>query len=346
MMLGVSVRRQLFFLLVLLCSAMQLQAQPYSFVYIQGDKQVPFYVKLEGEMLPRYGKNYCIISKLEPGPINVDILFQQNAYPPQHFVIIVPENGYRGFMITKKGDQVSLYDLQQQFYLQAGNTEADDHAPAVKSAPPPAIAAAANDATATAPVAATGNPEPVKTDTEATKPVVAAAPVSQPQPTATTTNTNTDNGQPKFLDNIELSNEHNSPAAAAATVATSVTTGATPAVNTGQNTEPVAMTPANTLVNSDCPSPLSDENFDAIYKKAMQQDNEESRLGFLNQQLGNCYTTQQAGTLAKSMDSDAARYTFLKKVFPRITDQAAFGSLEAMFSNEQWKSYFLKLLTH
>lgn len=334
-------RRQFFIFFALLFSVTKLPAQSYSFVYIQGDKQVPFYVKLEGEMLPRYGKNYCIIPKLEPGPINVDILFQQNTYPPQHFVILVPENGYRGFMITKKGDQVSLYDLQQQFYLPAGNTADDDHAPAVKSAPPPVIAAAAASAatgnTDTTPVI-TNNPPQIK-DTEAT-----AVTKTREQPVAATTPPAND-GQPKFLDNIELSNNHAAPAAAA-TVTTNAAATATTAASNDATAEPPAMTPANTLVNSDCPKPLGDDAFDAIYRKAVEQDNEESKLGFLNQQLGNCYSANQAGVLAKLMDSDAARYTFLKKVYPRITDQAAFPSLEKLFSNEQWKSYFQKLINH
>ena len=62
-------------------------AQGFSYVYIQGDKQTPFYVKMEGEMLPRYGKDYSIISELAPGPINIEILFQQNKYPAEKFVI-------------------------------------------------------------------------------------------------------------------------------------------------------------------------------------------------------------------------------------------------------------------
>ena len=71
-------------------------AQPYTYVYIQGDKQTPFYEKQEGEMLPRFGKNYFIISELNPGVMNIELLFQQNLYPPQKFAINVPENGFRG----------------------------------------------------------------------------------------------------------------------------------------------------------------------------------------------------------------------------------------------------------
>ena len=92
-------------------------AQPFSYVYIQGDKETPFYVKLEGKMMPRYGKNYCRLSELSPGTIHIEILFQQRVYPSQKFTINVPENGYRGFLLNKQGNVFALYDLQQKKYL-------------------------------------------------------------------------------------------------------------------------------------------------------------------------------------------------------------------------------------
>src|SRR6185437_11361514 len=85
-------------------------------------------------MQPRYGKNYCIIPHLATGIINIQILFQQNIYPPQKFTILVPDNGCRGFLLVKKGGGFSLYDLQQNFYLPAGNSVDDDHAPGINPA--------------------------------------------------------------------------------------------------------------------------------------------------------------------------------------------------------------------
>ena len=105
--------------------------QDFSYVYIQGDKKTPLYVKVEGEMAPRYGKNYALLSRLAPGPLNIDILFQQNEYPPLHFTVLVPENGKRAFMIHKKGETFTLYDLEQHFDLKPNNEISDDHLPAV-----------------------------------------------------------------------------------------------------------------------------------------------------------------------------------------------------------------------
>lgn len=93
-------------------------AQPLSYIYIQGDKQTPFYVKIDSQMMPRYGKNYNIISELSPGLVHVQILFQQRVFPPENFTIDVPENGYRGFLLHKKENGFDLYDLQQKTFLQ------------------------------------------------------------------------------------------------------------------------------------------------------------------------------------------------------------------------------------
>jgi len=108
----------------MVCSmiAMNASAQPFSYIYIQGDKQVPFYVKMEGKMMPRYGKNYNIISELNPGPVHLEILFQQRMFPSQKFTIQVPEHGCRGFLLTKHAnDSFAFYDLQRKQYLTAND---------------------------------------------------------------------------------------------------------------------------------------------------------------------------------------------------------------------------------
>jgi hypothetical protein len=351
--------RYISLILLLILTAVAAQAQSYSYVYIQGDKQIPFYVKLEGDMLPRYGKNYCIIPRLEPGVINIDILFQQNAYPAQHFVIKVPENGSRGFYLTQKSGTFSLYDLQQQFYLPAGNTEADDHAPEKNEVVAAPVETAARPET----TAGAAPAKPTKTvKTKTARPKVKTPPLATPPVKTEPVST----GQPNFIGDIELNSERtvkpartDSAIAAAANrkadsvmnamkqekerVAAPETT--TPAATTQTDTIPAPVTDTTAEIpNSDCPAPVGNDQFDAIYKKAMQYDEEEDRLGYLSDQMGNCFTTAQARILARSMDSDAAKYTFLKKVYPRITDQSRFASLQSLLSTEQWRGHFLEIV--
>ena len=68
-------------------------------------------------MMPRYGKNYCIIPQLKQGAVHLEILFQQNQYRAEKFTLIAPASGGRGFLLTRKDDHFVLYDLQQKKYL-------------------------------------------------------------------------------------------------------------------------------------------------------------------------------------------------------------------------------------
>ena len=103
--------------LTLHMSAIADDKQPQSYIYIQGDKETPFYVKMEGKMQPRYGKNHCIIAELAPGTVDVEVLFQQNIYPAEKFRIEVPENGI-GLLLNKRDNGYVLYDLQTKKYLE------------------------------------------------------------------------------------------------------------------------------------------------------------------------------------------------------------------------------------
>lgn len=287
-------------------------AQDYSYVYIQGDKSIPFYVKLEGEMLPRYGKNHAIISRLEPGMINLEILFQQNAHPPHAFRIKVPENGNRSFLLTKRAEGFALFDLQQGFYLQPGNDPDDDQAPARDgSYSPVAYPAAEPAAPATTAVPARKETRPSQKGSASGR--TTAENVTPPAVTP---------GTPLFLEDIELYNEHTVP----------------------PDNKPATDTGSDVIPNSDCPEPVTDSRLQSIYGKTLTYTTEEARLGYLNSQLNICYTTEQAALLVQTMESNAARYSWLKKVYPRITDQSAFRSLSALFSDEAWKSHFLQMV--
>ncbi|OSZ78367.1 hypothetical protein CAP35_08925 [Chitinophagaceae bacterium IBVUCB1] len=270
-----------------------LMANSFSYVYIQGDKQTPFYVKFEEEMLPRYGKNYSIISQLAPGPIKIQILFQQNIYPAQTFTINVPENGHRGFLLTQKGDAFSLYDIQQQFYLPSGNNLEDDKLPATPA-----------NMNLQAPQ------EPIKNEIveQVDNTPVAEEPIAVNEPKKPV------NG-PEFID-IELNNDKNNN------------------VSTGETVKNPA------IPNSDCPKAVDFDLFEAIQKKATDKP-DKSRLKYLLEKTDdNCFTSNQARILARTLKNDPERYTFLKKVYPRITDQSKFPALEALLTTQEWKSYF------
>lgn len=307
----VQLKGTLIALLMLFTAFTKASADNLSYIYIQGDKETPFYVKLEGEMQPRYGKNYCIIPKLAAGEVNIEVLFQQNLHPAQKFTIRVPANGYRGFRLTLKDGVYALYDLQQSFYLSPGNTADDDVEPKVKEPiPVPPSATASTLATTN------NNTSKPKTNTATkpkTKPVVKEPKVAEP----------VDDGNPKFIDNIELNNER----------------------TFGDNTTdtPPEETTTTAIINSDCPSPINRGEYEDVLKKARSKG-DGNRLKYLLDQTDKCYTTMQVRALTRSLTKDPERYAFLKQVYPHVTDQANFPTLEATLTSKEWKQYFQLIL--
>ncbi|RYD56087.1 MAG: DUF4476 domain-containing protein [Sphingobacteriales bacterium] len=347
---------------VLLCCLLFIESvvaqtkESFSYIYIQSDIDVPFYVKYEDDMLPRYGKNYSIISELAPGTANLQILFQQHTLPPVKFTVLVPEDGFRGFLLTKKGDAFSLYDIHQKIYLQAGNSASDDQLPTFNKSqriPEPAKTFVQPEAPKPAPIVTpppTEQPKPVKqaqvkekaaekpkTETVKSTPTPPPTPVPTPKgdppvtkpvgsapgvpvtPPANNTGNSAPAKDPRFLDNIALENER--------------TAGST------------ISKPRNRIivVNSDCPEPIAESEFIELEQKIAERFGDD-RLRYVLGRMDNCYSTDQMRTLARAMSSDAERYTLLKKAYSRVTDQSVFHLLEREFTEPEWKEYFRALL--
>lgn len=316
-------------------------ARRWSYLYIQGDKQIPFYVKLEGEMMPRYSKNYFIIPELEAGRTQIQILFQQNQYPPQTFNILIPEAGYRGFLLTRKDQSFALYDIQQRFYLMPGN-EGEDHLPemvALSEHAPPPVAKRPHESLM-------NGPEENKLQT-VFKPIK-----EKPAPK---------NNEPNFIENLELPN--NQSAIRSAPEKNSGVPESKPEADDNAANEKTIEEqqeaddrdyipePAGSLnldagiapiINSDCPEPLSETAFDRFYNQLKGKRGGEKKIDFLMKKSDkNCFTTRQVFFLARELSAESMRYNFLKKIYPRITDQQNFYLLEDhLFKTLEWRSYF------
>ena len=309
-------KRLTFSCLLLLLAAFAQAKEAFSYLYIQGDKQTPFYIKLEDAMQPRFGKNYCIVPQLAPGPAHIEILFQQNAFPAQQFTVLIPEGGSRGFLLVKKAEGFSLYDLQQGFYLSAGNKEEDDRLPAavITANASPASAEAAPDASVQSSAASAlpkQRQQPERAVSTGEKPV---------ENTGQT-------GGPAFIPDMELPQARQE-------------------LPRRDSVMIIPRTKLPAITNSDCPSAISKEAFGNIFNGMASASGDEDRLAYLMGRLDVCYESWQARALAQMLSTDAARYTLLKKIYPRITDQGAFPLLDDMLDSEVWKAEFLRLVRH
>lgn len=283
------------------------EKERWSYVYIQGDKQVPFYVKLEGEMMPRYGKNYSIIPRLAEGWINIEILFQQNQYSPLNYKIRVPEDGYRSFLLAAKDGVYMLYDIEKQAYLRQGTGEIDERVSgetlkeAVKPEP---LATAANR---------NKRPKPLKKHEEKAL----------------------NSKDPVFIDDLVLSNEHSASNPAAQS---------DPLEKSAMNkTEvPEFKSAARHIPNSDCPEAMDEKSFEDILHQLESRKEKDKLLAYLLKQTqANCFSTKQVYLLASQLESESIRFSFLQKAYSRVTDQEHFFLLEKqLFQTPEWREYF------
>lgn len=283
-------------------------AQRFSYVYLQGDKQTPIYVKLEGEMLPRYGQNYALISRLAPGAINVEVLFQQNKFPSQKFTILVPEDGQRSLLLTQRPEGWALYDLRQGFYIPAGNIASEDRYNApnrnVEKEPeaPPVTAAQTPDF------------EEVPTP----KPIVQA------------------NGEPEFIPDLELSRGGDKPVKK-----TTPKKGGSARV---PDPVPAPIPTESTTGEETCAKQMSIDDFSTFYGQVLAHAGLEERLTFL-MDSEMCPTPYQARIIARSLTGDAPRLRYLGRVVRRSKVPKTFLPLSNVFDEEASIEAFRKIVS-
>ena len=314
------------FTLIFLLLAGNAFGEGFSYLYIQGDKVTPIYVKVEDKMLPRYGKNYAIIPQLAAGETHISILFQLNAFPEQHFTLLAPDGGSRSFLLINKDGNFSLYDLQQKFYIPAGNGVEEDHLDGdeflVKNIDVPA----ANIETPRA-----------KVETPAKETFVIEN-VANPITETPATKAEEDDGQPKFIEGIELNNRHDG----------SNETIPLTQINGDENEEEPTRTTTTTtttsISNSDCQGAISNEDFSKLYKDALARSSDEDRYELLSSKTGDCYATWQARTLVGLFKMDATKFLLLKTFYPHITDQSEYKLLDDTLTDPTWKAEFQKLI--
>jgi hypothetical protein len=88
-----------------------------SYIYIQGDKELPFYAALDGKMSERYGVNHVTIPGTTPGRHELTISFRRNEMPPETFHIDVPPSYHCGYLLVLKEGHYVLYNIETKTYL-------------------------------------------------------------------------------------------------------------------------------------------------------------------------------------------------------------------------------------
>lgn len=305
-------RIALILLLFILGNNTLLAQSDYSYFYFEGDLETPFYVKVEGQMQPRYGQNHFIIPNLDEGYTHFEILFQKNEYPPQKFFLEVPKNGFRSFVLHKASDQkFMLLDIQQQIYIPANNTKDQG--------------AAGNIKTYVRPLPK----EALKSGKESSRPSKHIARGSSgslslfPEDSILklSQNKNTDSvsyqssTEGAFINDIVLNDN-------------------------GKTSSKQAQ-----IANTDCPNAMSNEAFETFALKLLDKEGDENRLKYLKKQATSyCFSTEQVRIIAANLSMQSARYEAVKLLYQRTSDQKNYNRLESLFNTPFLKEKFKAIL--
>lgn len=286
----------------------------YAYFYFEGNQETPFYVKVEGQMQPRYGQNYFIIPNLGEGYTHFEILFQQNKYPPQKFLLDVPDGGFRGFTLHKVNDkQFSLFDIQQRKYIIAGNKKEDDKAPV--------FGQHFFDTPEESPVALE-KPKKIRRNTDAGSLSLMNSDTNLVLPEKKLKQTAPQTMADSFMDGIVLNRQGE---------------GGDAIERAAGGLPPVA--------NTDCPNAMSNETFETLALRLLRKDDDDNRLKMLKKEMNNyCFSTEQVRIIASSLSGQSARYEAVKILYRHTSDQENYGKLESLFNTPFLKQKFAQII--
>jgi hypothetical protein len=107
------------------------------FLYIQSDRDQPFYVRVAGQLLSSSTAGYLIVPGISSGELSLVIGFPKNEYPEQQFSVTLSSERDRGFLLKQTADNhFTLYDLIDFSMLQGIATAPPVPVPAPVPAPP------------------------------------------------------------------------------------------------------------------------------------------------------------------------------------------------------------------
>lgn len=282
-----------------------------SYFYIEGDLETPIYVKVEGMMMERLGKNFCIIPNLAAGATTFEILFEKNKYPSQTFILNVPENAERGFVLSQIEPGVfALFDMQQKRFIMAGNTaEEDEIVEYIR---------------------------PVRVKLDHTQGFVKNSPENEGTSIANIKDKIKELGQTKgkgetsqsqqeedlkFMDNVSINTSSNK--------AEGIATSSSSSIN----------------INSDCPEAMNNFQFEAVAARFSSMQNDTERIRILRRGLNKyCFSTEHVRILANNMDTQSGKFELVKMLYAYTSDQEKYEGLESVFDSKFIQSEFRKLI--
>ena len=367
-----------FLLICLLLHTLLIKAQQNHFIYIQTENKQPFYLKMDKKIYSSTGSGYLIISKLKPDNYEFSIGFPKNEWPEQNLQCAILDKDLGFTLKNYSNEGWGLINLQTLAITKSGNPKKNVAATAVSTNDSFSnlLSSVVNDPTikeeptsvptVVVPVKVIEIPKPVMPTSETViikkqtvkssnglemvyiesvngvhdtvnvliptatmelvadkevKPVAEIVKVKEAEPLPQTTISS--EKDTKFL-NIELPNPH-----ANATVAGPDRSTSSP------------------MVNSDCKSFASEEDFMKLRKKMASANNPEMMITTAKKIFKTkCFNTDQVKNLSVLFLKDEGKYAFFDSVYPFVSDAQNFPSLQVQLTDGYYINRFKVMIRH
>lgn len=326
-----SIQRQVLLpLLMLLSTGWYSVAQ--SALYFQGDKETGIYVKVEGKMMERLSRNFVIVPGLEAGVAHFEVLFEQNAYPAQHYRIQIPQDGIRGFILTKVDDRnFALFDIQSNGYI-ANNNEKDE--------------AFLNFTPKEEPVFATGKKKEEGVRIEEPERGELTYQDNQAEEQEEKTN--------RFMEDIDLndgrpSSRQKKKKREERTILVEDKLFKTNDSGNVKDGNPILKEEEEKeeadIYGSHCNGAMNSAQFESYAQSFNSSGDDEAKLKYFKKTYQQkCLNTEQIGFIASLLDGQSARYELVQLAYPETVDPGNYSILEKLFATDFLKRKFRDLI--
>lgn len=326
-----SIQRKLWLsVLALLSTGWYAAAQ--SALYFQGDKQTGIYVKVEGKMMERLSRNFVIVPGLEAGIARFEVLFEQNAYPAQHYQIQIPEDGIRGFILTKVDDKnFALFDIQSNGYI-ANNNEKDEAFLNFTPREEPVFA-----------VAGKKKEEEVRTE----------EPQSEEQAYRSHKAAEEEEKTNRFIQDIDLNDSRSSSQEKKRREDRTILvedklfrTKDDGNVKDGKSDPKEEERKEEAVTySSNCDAAMNPAQFESYAQSFNSSGDDERKLKYFKKTYQQkCLNTEQIGFIASLLDGQSARYELVQLAYPKTVDPDNYSILEKLFATDFLKKKFRSLI--
>jgi hypothetical protein len=101
------------------------------------------------------------------------------------------------------------------------------------------------------------------------------------------------------------------------------------------------------IINSDCKTNASDDDFFKLRKKMAAEKNDEAMVKLAKKVFKTrCFSTDQVKNLSSLFLKDEGRYNFFDAAYPFVSDSAVFPSLESQLSDPYYITRFKAMIHH